>query len=106
MPFSTDGSWDQHITNGWEPLSQGTEWILFLAWDSSREMFAITHLQWGMLEIREGRIMAPADSPVSRRWSGHTVEELAEALRAVVEDDLGADRWPFPPQTAAREWVK
>ena len=69
--------------NGFRPPPVGTEWMLFLHWDSDPNEFWIFSLQYGAFEIVQGRIAPIADSRFGALWSGKDAAAFADALRTL-----------------------
>jgi hypothetical protein len=72
---------DTLIWNGFDTMSVGTEWILFLQWSNELEGFTIYHAEDGAFRILDESVVTLAGSVWGELWRGKPASVLIDALR-------------------------
>ena len=64
--------------NGVPPAAVGSEWVMFLQWDSRLDGFTLFYRELGAVQIVDGKI---ANTGPHQQWNGRPVEAFIKALR-------------------------
>jgi hypothetical protein len=72
-------AFETEIWNAFPPMSVGSEWVLFLKWDTPLNGFTLFFQEAGAVAIVDGKIARHRGS-VHKEWHGRPVEHFLQAL--------------------------
>jgi hypothetical protein len=70
----------RYRTNKLEILPTGSEWVLFLYWNTYLDGFGISHYEDGAFQIVSDTINAPGEGPFHDTWRGRPASAFLAAL--------------------------
>ena len=68
--------------NNFDIMPRGTEWVLFLYWNSYLDGFEVLHFENGAFEIRPDTIVTAGRAEFAERWKGRPASEFLASLES------------------------
>lgn len=78
--FRRADAWESQTWNGFPVMPVGSEWILFLQWDSRLDGFTLFYREHGAVQIVGNTLRTHMN--LHRDWEGKSVDDFLAALRA------------------------